>query len=135
MKRINHLLFMLLFCYTKGFAQRQFGSETLPMRTICPCETAKFFKTRQDIDMTMRPFNLSYNCYIPIPISVSTDGTYLFKKRQKRKKAQFPKGSHIIPLWPPQYISGMWFWISVCIVSDIRNHQSEIVYLIFTLKF
>lgn len=96
MKRTNCLLLMLLFYYTTSFAQRQYG-EILPMQSICPCEAAKFFKTRQDINNVIRPFSMSSNCFIPLPVTVYSDGAYFFKKRKKRNKAQFPKGSHIIP--------------------------------------
>jgi hypothetical protein len=95
MKKINLcLLFLLTSCITI-YAQRQYG-EILPMQTMCPCETAKFFRSRQDIQMTINPFNMSRNCYIPLAVPVSSEGGYFFKKRKKKNKVSYPKGSHII---------------------------------------
>ena len=99
MKRL-HLTFIILFiAYCQIYAQGQYGS-TYPSQTIYPYETATFFRTRQDLDVMFRPFNMSSNGYIPAaaPVGVLPEGTYLFKKRKKQAKVRFPKGSHIIPL-------------------------------------
>ena len=58
------------------------------MQTMCPCETAKFFRSRQDIQMTINPFNMSRNCYIPLAVPVSSEGAYFFKKKKKEKQGQ-----------------------------------------------
>jgi hypothetical protein len=95
---------VLLFTFLSGFAQGQHG-EILSFRPTCPCETALLFKSRQYIDMPMRPLGISLNCNHSMPVAAATyegsslfDNWYLFTKWRKRKKAQsvYPKKSHII---------------------------------------
>jgi hypothetical protein len=78
-------------------------SETGQIRTICPCETAQFFNTRQNM-YPNRPVIISQNCpqyTLGVSNSRAFEGLTLsdfFKRFKRKRKVSYSKGSHIIPL-------------------------------------
>jgi hypothetical protein len=95
------ILFFLSLNPLFSFAQGQY-TESAPIKSICPCETAHFFNNRQNVQ-AMRPFNFSSNCpqYVATFNNVSPEGfrfSHLFKKFKKKRKELYAKGSNIIRL-------------------------------------
>ena len=99
--KIYTLILFFLFTHQLSFAQGQY-TESAPIQSICPCETAKFFSNRQNVQ-AMRPFNFSSNCpqYVATFSNVAPEGfrfSHLFKKFKKKRKELYAKGSSIIRL-------------------------------------
>ena len=79
-------------------------TETGQIRTICPCEAAKFFSSREDI-IGRRPVIISQNCpqyTLAFSNNRSTSEGFslsdFFRRFKRKRKVTYPKGSHIIPL-------------------------------------
>jgi hypothetical protein len=79
-------------------------TETGQIKTICPCEAAKFFSSREDI-IGRHPVIISQNCpQYTLAFSdnrSASEGFSLsdfFRRFKRKRKVTYPKGSHIIPL-------------------------------------
>ena len=78
-------------------------TETGQIRTICPCEAAKFFSGRQNM-LSNAPVIISPNCpQYTLAFSNNTASagftfSDFFKRFKRKRKVAYAKGSHIIPL-------------------------------------
>ncbi len=76
-------------------------SEIGQIRTICPCEAAKFFNGRQNM-MSNRPVVFSQNCP-QYTLALSDNKAYkgftladFFKRFKRKRKVMYAQSSHII---------------------------------------
>jgi hypothetical protein len=78
-------------------------TETGYIRTICPCEAAKFFSGAQN-RFCNRPVIISQNCpqyTLGLSNNQASEGfsfADFFKRFKRKRKVTYSKGSHIIPL-------------------------------------
>ena len=112
MKNYTIIPLFLLTHFQTGTAQSHYDnrlyndnqrSEIGEIKTICPCEAAKFFNSRQSI-MSNRPVVFSQNCP-QYTLAYSNDSAYkgfsfadFFKRFKRKRKVVYAQGSHIIPL-------------------------------------
>jgi hypothetical protein len=112
MKNYTIILFFLLLNSLSSIAQSHFDSrlynqnqrtESGQIRSICPCEAAQFFNSRQNM-YTNRPVIFSQNCP-QYTLAYSNNTAYkgltlaeFFRQFKRKRKVKYSKGSHIIPL-------------------------------------
>lgn len=78
-------------------------SEIGQIKSICPCEAAKFFNGRQNM-MSNRPVIFSQNCpqytlaYTNARASEGMTLADFFRRFKRKRKVAYAQGSHIIPL-------------------------------------
>jgi hypothetical protein len=110
MKNNTLILFFLILNAASSVAQDKYDSrlyndnlriETGQIRSICPCEAAKFFSNRQNMYVN-RPVIFSQNCpqyTLAFSNNRQTEGftfSDFFKRFKRKRKVTYPKDSHII---------------------------------------
>jgi hypothetical protein len=112
MKNYTIILFFLFSNLQASSAQSHYDSrlyndnprtETGQIKTICPCEAAKFFNGRQSM-LSNRPVIISPNCpqytlaYTNNQASQGFTFADFFRRFKRKRKVTYPKDSHIITL-------------------------------------